>query len=348
MDLYTTAQLLGMIEETVNTPHSFALDTFFPKIEEQETEEIMFDKLPLDDRIAPFVSPNLPGKSNSQRGFKTDVFKPAYIKPLDTVSPSQALKRQAGEPLTGSLSPQQRRDIYVNKLLGDQINAIKRRKEWMAWQVLLTGKVIVEGDDYPSATVDFGRDAGHTELLSGAAAWDQGTADVVAFFDARALKVQDATGFAATTHIMDPQAWALARKNAEFKDVLDNRRQSSGDVELGSYALANGDADSRITSARYMGNMGDHDFYVFAGMYTDIDGTRKRFLPANTCVSADPVGFQGMQVHGAIEDHESLQATEFFPKMWDEQNPSKRNLMTQSAPLTVPGRVNCANVATVI
>lgn len=347
MDTYTTAHLKGMIDEVVNTPASFALDLFFPEIEEQETEEILWDKLPLEDFLAPFVAPDQPADAMVQKGFKTEIFKPAYVKPLHVVSPSQALKRRAGEPLAGALSPQQRRDLYVADLLEKQIADIRRRKEWMAWQVLTTGKVTVSGPKYPTTVVDFGRDPAHSETLSGTAKWDSGSAKIVDFFDDRATKVQDATGYAATTHVMGPGAWKLARANTEFRDLLDNRRQASGVVELGPYALADGDANSSITSARYVGTIGDHDFFVFAGKYTDSAGNRQSLLGDKTCLSIARRGIEGLQVHGAILDHESLEAVEFFPKMWDQDNPSRRYLMTQSAPLIVPGRVNAVNAAIV-
>ena len=349
MDLYSTQELIGLIEETVNTPHAFALNMFFPEPIAQETEEIHFDKLPLDDILAPFVRPELPARSMDQKGFKTETFAPAYIKPMHTVSPSQAMKRRPGESWRNPLTPAQRRDLYVEELLENQLKAIARRKEWMAWQVLLSGSVVVEGEDYPAVTVDFGRDASLTELLTGGDAWDQATADIIGFFDDRATKTQDFTGIASTTHILDPQAWSLARANDKFRETLDIRRQTSGEVELGPYALADGDADAAITSGRYMGSIGDHEFYVFSGKYTDpADNVRKAFLPANTVLSTNPRGFQGRMVHGAIMDHESLQAIEEYPKMWDEDNPSKRQLMTQSAPLPVAGRINQINVATVL
>ncbi|RKQ68949.1 major capsid protein E [Litorimonas taeanensis] len=347
MDLYATSQLLGMIEEHVETPPTFALDMFFSRIEEQEDEDIMFDKLPFSAPLAPFVSPNVAGKSIKHKGFDTKVFRPAYIKPKHTVSPSQARKRRPGEPITGSLSIAQRRDLYVAELLQKQVDMIERRLEWMAWSAMISGSVTVEGDDYPSVTVDFGRKSSHTELLSGTARWDQSGFNAEDFFEERAGKIQDETGFAGTVHIMTPEAWKLARKDTNWRETLDNRRQASGNVELSAIALGDGNVASNATGARYIGSSGDHEFWVFGAKYTNQSGQLVPYLPGKTCISVAPAGLNGMQVFGAIEDHEAMVATKYFPKMWDQEDPSKRNLMTQSAPLIVPGNPNAVNHCTV-
>lgn len=347
MDLYTTAHLLGMLEERVDRPTSFALDMFFPDIVEDENEEIIWDKLPFSAPLAPFVAPNVPGQNMKTRGFKSEVFSPAYIKPKNTVSPKEARKRRAGEPINGSLSLEQRRDLYVADLLGRQEDAIDRRLEWMAWQVLRTGTCTVEGENYPSVTVNFGRKASHTKLLTGANAWDSTDFPMEDYFEDAAGEIQDATGFAGTTHIMTPSAWKIARRDKAWRETLDNRRQASGNMELSSIALANGDAASKDIGSRYVGSSGDMDFYVFDGKYTDKSGTLTSFLPGKSCISVAKQGLEGKQIFGAIEDHENLVATKLFPKMWDQHDPSKRILMTQSAPLIVPGRANAVIAATV-
>ena len=51
--------------------------------------------------------------------------------------------------------------------------------------------------------------------------------------------------------------------------------------------------------------------------------------------------------YGAIQDLESLQAEERFPKMWEEKDPSVAMAMTQSAPLPVPARIEASAFATV-
>jgi hypothetical protein len=56
---------------------------------------------------------------------------------------------------------------------------------------------------------------------------------------------------------------------------------------------------------------------------------------------------QGVKAFGAIQDHESLEAVPYFSKSWLEEDPSRRMVMTQSAPLLVPYRPNASLCATV-
>lgn len=346
VNIYDTSELLGVIEETAATPPAFMLDLCFPDIIEQTTEEILWDKTPVKRGLAPFVSPGVPGKVRKQKGFRTEAFSPAYLKLKDQLLPAQHFKRRAGERPTGELSPADRRELAIADMLQDHINAVRRRKEWMAWEVAVTGSVVVSGDDYETVTVDFGRDASLTEALTGNDRFGEANFNAVTFFERKAREVQDLTGYPATTHVMDPDSWAKCRADADFLAVLDNRRQASGSVELGPVAQANGDAPPAITGSRYVGSVGDMDFYTFAGIYEDDAGNAQKYLPQYRCISVAPDAVQGAQVHGAIQDEESLEAAEFFPKMWLEKDPSATMIMTQSAPLVVPGRVNAIAATT--
>ncbi|CAO3406313.1 Type II secretory pathway, pullulanase PulA and related Glycosidase [Azospirillum largimobile] len=57
---------------------------------------------------------------------------------------------------------------------------------------------------------------------------------------------------------------------------------------------------------------------------------------------------EGIQAHGAILDPRAgYQALEVFPKSWIEENPGRRMLLSQSAPLVYPRRPNACMCATV-
>ena len=57
----------------------------------------------------------------------------------------------------------------------------------------------------------------------------------------------------------------------------------------------------------------------------------------------------GVRVFGAIEDEQAqLHPHQYFPKSWLIEDPPKRVLMTQSAPLVVPGRPAASFAATVL
>jgi len=115
----------------------------------------------------------------------------------------------------------------------------------------------------------------------------------------------------------------------------------------GVASSADGDAAATETGSRFMGRSGDHEFWVFNAKYTDSAGAQVPYLPGKSCGSVAKRGLEGKQIFGAIMDHDNLTAAKYFPKMWDQDDPSVRNLMTQSAPLIVPGRANAAIHTTV-
>jgi hypothetical protein len=88
--------------------------------------------------------------------------------------------------------------------------------------------------------------------------------------------------------------------------------------------------------------------YTYSGTYTDPeDGVVKHILPANTVLVGSP-GVEGVRHFGAIRDLKAgIQARQYFVKSWEVEDPSRRFLLMQSAPLLVPYRPNAVLSATV-
>lgn len=166
MDIFST-HVLSKVVENLHSPSSFLLDMFFPQEQRSETEEIYFDTQESKPRISPFVSPLMPGKVVEHEGYRTKSFKPAYVKDKRRFTPDMPFKRMAGEKIGGEMTPAQRLEKAVAVTLNNQLDCLTRREEVMASEVLRTGKITVEGDGYPAVTVDFGRDASFTKVLTG-------------------------------------------------------------------------------------------------------------------------------------------------------------------------------------
>lgn len=331
-NVFTTRQLLGVIED-LRVPRTFLLDTFFSNISNSDTEVIDFDIITKGRKLAPFVSPLVAGRPVRGRGLTTKTFKPAYVKPKDLVKPNAPLKRRPGERYAGEMTAQERHDQIVADMLEDQTASITRRKEWMAAQAFDTGKVTVSGEDYPEVEVDFGRDESLTKQLLTTARWGENGVSILDNLEDWAIEVQDLSGAAPTDVIFDPKAWKLARADANFLEVLDNRRQTSGNVELGPISMP-------VTGARSVGQTGDFNFWVYQDTYEDDAGATAKLVPDNTVWMAS-AAVEGVQAHGAIHDPRAgFMALEYFPTNWITDDPAIEWLMTQSAPLVIPARVN--------
>ena len=339
MDIFSTQVLLKVVEN-LKTPPSFLLDMFFSQEQRSDTEEIYFDTEESKPRISPFVSPLMPGKVLGHEGYSTKSFKPAYVKDKRRFTPDMPFKRMVGERIGGEFSPAQRLEKAVAVTLNNQLDCLTRREEVMAAEVLRTGKITVEGDGYPAVTVDFGRDASFTKVLTGNSTWNNENVNILDNLEDWAGLIQTKSGVAAKTVILDPCAWKLFRVNPFVQKYLDYRRGTNSSLSVDPIVLEN-------EKARYVGSIGDFDVWVYNDVYFE-NNQEKKLLPDNTVILGSRNGVEGARCYGAIRDEQAnFQANRYFPKSWLENDPAIRWMMLQSAPLVVPYRPNATMCVTV-
>ncbi len=339
MDLYSTNYLTGLVN-SLQTPPSFLLDTFFSTVQTETSEEIHFDVEDDVMGLAPFVSPVVEGQIMAEQGFTTDTFKPAYVKPKHVVSPNRALKRYKGEPIAGAWTPEQRLRLIVADMLNMQLKMVRRRLEWMAASILRTGAVTVSGEKYQTRNVNFGRLASHAITLSTGSKWSDASVNPLDDLQNWAELILTDSGSSGLDTVMDIAAWKAFRNNAKVIDRIDKQRG------IGQAPSMSQNAANRI-GGTFMGNIDGFNIWVYSGAYKDTAGTVQKMLPSGTVILAGAI--DGVQAYGAIQDEEAgLQALPYFSKSWVEKDPGRRFVMTQSAPLLVPYRPNASVCATVL
>ena len=338
-DIYSSSVLVGVVRSLIGVPQ-FLLDRYFPTVQTEVSEEIHFDQEDARRRIAPFVSPYVEGQIVASKGYKTSAFSPAYIKDKRVIDMARPFKRTAGENFGGSMSPAARLRAHIASELADQRNMIDRRLEVMAATTLVDGKIVIQGEKYPPVMVDFQRAATHT--VTAAPLWSDPASlpldDLTAW---AALALQD-TGVMLLDVIMSPTAYQKFRTNASVKDQMQLYRRAN---DLPSLAPGRPLEEGGV----YMGQVDSYNIWVYAGWYVDpADNVEKSIWPSNKLVMTSPA-FNGVRCFGAIRDERAgLQAMEYFPKSWIQEDPSVRFLLMQSAPLLVPYRVNASVSATIL
>lgn len=337
-NLFSTHYLSGVLSSLIQTP-SFFLDNYFPNILMSEAEFIHFDVVDKTRRLAPFVSPVVAGKIVQEKGISTKTFQPAYIKAKTAFSPSQAIQRTAGEPIGGNLSPAQRHIVRINNMLMDHVDMIQRRLEWMAAKALVNGAVEISGENYQTTLVDFGRNPSQTVTLTGGDRWGQTGVKPLANLDTWRLQALQNSGANLTDVIMSPDTWVTFKEDPQVEKRF-IRFQGSNQTTLQTGAPIG-------EGATFMGTLDGYNIYVYAAFYLDENGTEHPMLPAGTVLLLSQQ-LQGTRAFGAILDETSLQAQPIFVKSWAEEDPSVRWVMSQSAPLVIPTRVNASFRATVL
>lgn len=340
-DLYSTHDLLGVLDNNGPEETRYFLDTFFQAEYTSTSENIDFDELDKERRLAPFVSPLVQGQPMLIRGYQTRSFKPAYLKPKNALDPAANFRRRAGERYGGEMTPKEREDAIIAQTLLMQRESCIRRWEWMAAQAAQFARVTVEGENYPTQIVDFGRDPGNTVTLTGGAQWSQSaTAKPLDDITTWARRIQR-SGRKARRLTMGLQASAAFFATEQVKAEFETRRGTSFGAQIERNQLL-GD------SLTYLGSTPDGiELYCYHDFYHDNDGTEVPYMAENAVLLSGDI--QGVRAFGAIIDNKSnYQALPIFPKMWESEDPSGIFLMTQSAPLMVPLNPNASVYATVM
>jgi len=340
--LFSTVALAAVIESR-DRPTAWIRDTFFPNGFQSDSEEIAFDKLKRRRNVAPFVSPLVPGRERAIRGRQTTTFTPAYVKPKNTIRPGEGFRRRPGERIGGEMSAEDRYLQTVTDTLFDQDDEITRREEIMAAEALKSGKITVSGEDYETQVVDYARKAELTVALTGANRWGENGVKVRTSIRDWGTRVAKASGGAATEIILGAEAAELLQTDEEMRQLLDNRRQADGVMQLGPIA-----AGSEDMVAVYLGSVGQFNYWQYTQLFQDDAGNDIEVWPSYGVGVVSPSQLQGFMAHGAIQDTGArLAPLSRFAKMWEQQDPSATMLMTQSAPLPVPGDANASLFALV-
>lgn len=322
---YDTTTLLG-VKELLPKFTPLFMQMFFPTVATFPTEEVAFDKIKKDRRLAPFVSPLVSGRPRREQGGILTTLAPAYIKETDVVRPTRLLKRRLGEGLNGTMNAAQRHDAVVADILVEQEENIVSREEWMAVQAVLYGKVIIKGPDYPAQEVDYGRSADNQIVLAGAAKWD--TVDVDTYDPTEDIEDwASATTGSAGILLMGKGAWRLFSRFKAVKDKLETRRGSTSQLELGPQLEK---------EVMRKGFFGEYEILVYTGKYTDEEGTTVTFMPEFGMLIA-PASADNVMAYGGIQDAKAnangiAEATR-YPSNWFTDNPSVEWLQTQAAPV---------------
>jgi hypothetical protein len=344
--LYNTQTLIAVQQRFADLPDGF-WRRLYPRVVTSDREEIMFDRIDTPYRkLAPFVAPNVQGRVMRSQGFTTRVFAPAYVKPKHVVDPSKAVRRTFGEAIGGSLSQQQRFDLAVANGLREERESIERRWDWMAAMATIYGEITISGQDYPTQTIDFNRDASLTEVLSGGARWDQTGSDPLGDLQAK-VTAAFTLGFAPITDLVfGIDAWgAFISGHDDVIDLLDvTRRGSTSDFSRTGLNQVGSNYQFMGQIASTQG--GTFNLYRYQNWFTDVDEETGAISTGYFLDSRDVCGYgpalDAIACFGAIQDADANFQTEatIYPKMWKEEDPSVVYTMSQSAPLFVPTNPN--------
>lgn len=345
LDIYSTRAQLAAIEQ-MPREYSALFDFFCRDAGTVEDDKAIWDFRKGSRRMAPTVHPNSGDVLMARDGFETREIGFCTIAPSRIIMNNDLKGRVFGERVLGAMTPQEREKKMLAKDLTDMRKAIQRRYEWMARQVLLTGKLSIfeytnEGRGLEANLI---ADYGFTNNFTPDTKWDQSGAkiddDMHEIFDL----VYDGLGYVDRIW-MAPDVAAALRDNSDYIRLFDGRNIDMG--KLNSQYKGQG--------VRFIGwNSDGVEMYSLSGTFIDDDGQTKKIIPDGTLIagSADVLKMYYGPVTQVEEPGRNAQHMTYFKKQVPlrygsiDGNTIKNRLT--SCPTIVPENVDAWCVAKVL
>ena len=306
-----------------------------------------------DMELAPFVLPTVQGSVVQEKSYRTEAFRPAYIKIKTPCDQNRPFRRAMGEQIGArQYSPRQRAMMAAAENLAKQRAIIRNRIEWMCANVLLHDGYAITGEDYPTVLMQFGRPASHRIRQASATRWSQDTSNPVNdLIDWAELFAQNGGGQLDTV-IMGSSAFKRFKDHEKVKERWDWASNTGNNANL------NLDAQ-KTRGMKFRNEFDGFQFYTYFDWYitdgveyernaagnlvqrTVTKGTQQPFLPQDSVILLDSMALQGTQAYGAIRDEHFINGMTAMPiatRSWVEKDPGQRFILSQSAPLVFPFR----------
>jgi len=333
-ELFETRSLTAVAEQ-LPAAGTFLQDTFFKNEDTSDSEYVDLEVIKGKRKLSPFVSPKMEGKVVGSAAKSVRTYKPAYIKEKWATEATEVVAKSDRVFYADNRSIAERVAERIARELQEHKNNVVRRIEWMASKALTTGKVEVKGEGIDEV-IDFGFDPSQFVVL-GDNTWDRSTTDVLAMMRQWRRERVQAGGIAPDVAVMGSKA--IDAFLDRVGDKLDNRRIDRGMIDPSVLPAG-------VTYWGYIKEIAT-DVYSYDEWYVDDNGDEQPMVPEDGVIYGSSKT-QSKRVYGAIKDLKALVATKFFVKSWEQEDPSVRYMLLQSAPLVVPVEVDAFMFAKVL
>ena len=346
MDIYDTRAQLAAID-LMEPEYTFLHDMTVRDAGTVEDDKAIYDYRKGSRKMAPVVHPGTGGVLMERDGFQTREIGFATIAPERVIEVNQLNGRMFGEKILGAMTPAERAKKMQAKDLVEMRKAVQRRREHMARQVVLSGKLELfeYTNEGRSKRANLIADYGFSNLFTpglDSAPWNQNGAKIESDMMKMLNLVQAGQGIVEWI-IMAPDVHGCLLYNSDYIKRLDIRNVNIGEIN----------ARYRGQGVRFVGhNIDGVEMYSFAGTFVDDDGLVKPILPSGTLI----MGYKGMlnEYHGPVTQVEKADGDpityikkEVPLKYSSIESNSTKNRLT-SRPTIVPENIDGWVVANVL
>lgn len=325
VNLYDKRNMIAALDQTF-VAKSFLLSVFFNFANPitHDTDKIDIDIRKTKRALAKYQNWRIAAKVVDNKDYFTVTHNPGYIKLKTVTTAEDILKRGFGEgriygPTDG---PARRAQMKVGEDLEYLRQMIIRRMELQAAEALNTGEISISGDGIDPYVIDFFMRATHKITLTGTNLFSDANSQPIELFREWKRLIAKDSGQAANVAVFGSDAWDAYIKNPNVKSFLDNRR-----IELG------GIAPRMVNGATFQGIIEGIELWSYDEWYYDEDTSSEKPMVPVDKVWLGATGAYTATHFAAIKDLKAMNVVPFFPKSWEEQDPSVRFLSLQSSPM---------------
>ena len=347
LDYTKTAVLMAAYEEK-KAPNTFLQTRYFPDGINFATDEVLVEYKDGNQKLAPFVAPEIGGKVVKRDGYTAHAYQPAFIAPKRALTVDNLKKKGFGEALYADKTPAERALLITADDLVEMDEMIVRRQEEMCAQVLTTNALTMKHytDDNQLAEVKniaFYTEAENPAIYTPTIAWTSADADIEGDVAAIGLELAK-RGLPAIDVLLGTEAADAFLNNEKIQKKLDNRNYNIGVV----------DPTENFPEAVFLGQINCKgyklNFIQYAATYEAEDGTVKPYIGTKDIIVTAPGC--GVTNYGAITqiDFGAQDFTTYTAKRVPlyEINGQVKTVALRTAPLVQPKNKNPFIKATVL
>ena len=344
---YTDTAVLLAAYKQQKAPNTFLQNRYFPDGTVFTTAQVLVEYKDGNQKLAPFVSPEVGGKVVRRDGYEANAYKPALIAPKRALTIDNLTEKGFGEALYGELTPEERAVKITADDLTEMDEMIVRRQEQMCAQVLQENALTMNhyGDDnklVETKKIEYFNGVNEAVYTS-SVKWNTADADIISEVAAIA-KILTKRGLPATDVILGSEAADAFLNNEKIQKLLDNRNYNIGTV----------DPTENFPEATFLGVINckgrKMNFIQYDATYEDEKGVDTPYIDAKTIIVTAPNC--GVTNYGAISQinfGESLPRTHAEKRVpLHEVNGQVREVALRSAPLVQPRHKNAFIKAVVL
>lgn len=307
MNIYDTLYMLAAVEELAPEPNFFKR-RYFPTdltMDVFGTSKVLADYKESNRKAAPFVLPRIGSLPVGRSGFSTFELEPGNISISAPLTIDQLTKRNFGESIMSTATPEMRARVLLMSDLSDLMARITRREEWLACETMLNNgcKMRHQTDNpevYQDIPVHFYDGENNPALFTPAAAWEHSKDEHTPgnwYWDiVKMVQMLTHRGRPATDLIVANDVGAFLMEDPWVHYMMDNRRADYGAINpeaLTEYVTSLG---------RFNFNGRRLEIFVNDGTFEDETGAETPYLKDGSAIVTAPNCGKGL--YGAVTQKE--------------------------------------------